>query len=1153
MDSVQSDSDYDLFTIDRAFILSLFHAFCTAVPDDIRTKLAQSEADALQFLMVIRPRLTSFSHRHVTSLRHPAVSMAARQYYNAQRAAIREEARLRGEPGVNTQNMNSSISTVNNGGASRTSLMGSMTSSVSNTALPGVVSPSVPFTLNIPNVNISQLMQNKWSLLGPCYELMLRYSKPRQVATQVIEGNDMVNEIISRYWERITVPPGEYADMEQSFSIDASDTVGGTPTTSFSRLFGTPHRTYATHMTALQYVYLNLRISSVLLPPDALESEMLDSILADLRIDATSRKKLECVSFEKAPQLYGHRDSDDTQTYPYNLHLSIQRLREVAGVELAPTTASLPGSTGGTTSESTPEAAKVSILEDRPTSAASGSIGTATPGENREGGGKGGTSGTSTAERKSTTTTDGIDCSLSNLPDISFGQFWNSMLELADNWTSTTHPMEQAIFLMELYCEVFAHEWDDEDAALVKTLRGTVAERSSRRQDDLLSLYDESERSSYMIYEFNQMLSSIADLAASGISYAPNLSKKGIRAVVSDYVNGVHEMLGTPQGSMESSSSFGNAPLTRRITAAGTGETSEERHPKRRSLSLSSLLITESGGSNEMRSDEDGEEGRKRKRHAQEGDKRDGSGKRRHRRSTFASDASHIREERDGSMDYFTSMDSLLSHPGKRSRRRASERESTSINVEGGDNKEGKRRSGGEGAGRGRRDKDGKRRGDGHHHRHGSSAGSSRSSWNGSGSSRPPWGSDSSLVYSVPDSELTPLSLWRREKEQEERRKRRQQRQRWAEKHRHPSRMTGKGESKGAAATLSADEMAERRARIVEALRAKGIHLAADFFSDDDIIQLTSDTIDPLLLRRMMQGAGIALDELSEEEFLRIMLGEDDQLLGAHGSAADRNSVLAALRKQKSRHPPETAYARRRREMQEQLIREQERAAARAARKREKKRSRRRNKGDEEAPSPTSDIADSVQRDVERQQQRLKQEKQKQEEELLVGSSDSDSLAGLWTSTRRSVISPPPVLPGLPQPHPFLPSPSLPRLFGPPITSEIICDTAPEVHLHSEEKLEMFYRNIRKDQPFKGRAPLAPQTSIRGGTYHQMSLVRARLGRGQQQGEMAEEETQQRQCAPVKLFSLTTKTSFAEALRESLQRYLDDKTYLDSLYGSYSK
>ncbi|ORC84113.1 uncharacterized protein TM35_000491190 [Trypanosoma theileri] len=1176
MNSSCTENDYDLFTVDRTFILSLFHAFCTAVPDDIRTKLAKSEADALQFLMVLRPRLTSFSHRRVTSLRHPAVSMAARRYFNAQRTAIREEARLHGEFAASTHTMNLSTNTVNTNVAARASCVGSVTSSVNfNADQTNVGSLPLPFIPNVPAINMMQLMQNKWNLLGPCYEVLLRNSRPRIVAAQVIEANDMVNDIICRYWERITVPPGEYVDMDQSFSLDVSDSIGeggGASTSTFSRRFGDIRRSYATHMTALQYVYLNLRISSVLLPPDTLESEMLDSIIVDLRIDATPRRKLDCLSFDRPPRLYGHRDSDDVHAGLHGLNSTLQRLREAATRELAQTAVSLETAEGATSVVSS-ESAKGDASEGPSTLAATGT-GTGTT-ATTPAAAIGGTDAASNVDKKSVIGNDNVDCSLSNLPDISFGQFWRSMLELADNWTSTTHPMEQAMFLMELYCEVFAHEWDDEDTALMKTLRTTAAERSTRRQDDLLSLYDDSDRSSYMMSEFNQMLSSVAEFAAFGTSYAPNLSRKGVRSIVDEYISSVPRMFATPEGSMDGSGSFGSIPGVRRITAVGTGTAGEEeRRSHRHSLSVSSWLITDSGSGSTLSGEVEGEGAGKRRRHGRERGKRDGSGKRRRRRGTDDDDddvlsgsdvdALHAADSKDSSLSF----DSLLTEGGKRRRHHLSKRDSSSMGLAGEDHedekmKKKKLRSGSaSGGGRRKRDEHGKSRDGSRHRLHGSSSGSgSGSGSDAGGSSKPPWGSDSSLEYSVPDEELTPLSLWRRQQEREARRRRRRRR----EKQKRSS-QAGLKETEGASAKLSASELAERRARLVEALRAKGITLAADFLSDDDIIQLTSDTIDPELLRRLMQGAGFTRDELSEEDFLRIMLGEDDQLLGPGADAADKNSVLAALRKRVSRNPPETAYARRRRELQEQLLREQERAAARAARRREKRKAHHKSRTDTSespspaetpltefespSPSPSPDTAELFPTDRERKR-REKQQQQQQEEELDMESSSSDSLAGLWTSAKQRVLTPPPERPGLPRPNAFLPSPSVPRLFMPSVAPEIIYDEAPEVHLHSEEKLEMFYRHIRKDQPIKGRAPLLPQTSIRGGTYHQMSLVRARLGQGKQKGE--EEEPQERRCAPVKLFSLTTKTTFSEALRESLQRYVDDKTYLDTLYGSYSK
>ena len=61
---------------------------------------------------------------------------------------------------------------------------------------------------------------------------------------------------------------------------------------------------------------------------------------------------------------------------------------------------------------------------------------------------------------------------LRGMPSIKFEQFKRSLLELADNWTTSCHPMEFAAFLWDLYSKIFADDWAAEaDATITKSSR----------------------------------------------------------------------------------------------------------------------------------------------------------------------------------------------------------------------------------------------------------------------------------------------------------------------------------------------------------------------------------------------------------------------------------------------------------------------------------------------------------------------------------------------------------------------------------------------------------------------------------------------------------------------------------------------------------
>ncbi|EKG01497.1 hypothetical protein TCSYLVIO_007505 [Trypanosoma cruzi] len=1149
MNSIQLD-EYDLYAVDRTFILSLFHGFCTAVPGSVQQELATTEADAVQFVMILRPRLTSFTHRSNISLRHPAVSMAARLYYNELRAFIREESRFTGDSAI-TRNVpvaGSSVSGRENLGERRGS---------SYTSWPGVTTKPI---------TAEQLTQNNWELMGSCHDVLLRNSQPRRIAVYAIASNDLVNDIICRYWERITVPSGSVG-FRPSFASGSNDVSKSfTLTESGSGI-------HATHMTSLQYIYLHLRIAGILLPPSSLKTEILDSIILDLRVDAMLSGKTGGLSFGRPPEYFGYRPTDDEFD------------DDSVGLESAPKDPLHPVNESPIQMVEPSEASKFPF------------------------------------------NVNNFRTSLDDLPDISFGQFWISMLELSDNWTSTSHPMEHAIFLMELYCEVFAHEWDDEELSLLRALR---ANAETRRQEDAFSLMDDEERSFHILSEFNHMLSSIDEFAMSGLLYQPNLMpfpKKTLVAAEApcDHVSSVATV--SLQGSMSNvrpstagsiwSESKQEGQLSRQkleklqliesdsSTLRGrhsegdedareyaTGKKREEKEEKKRlyhegrhmdvdketldegegvredahrrssrdrkkQLRISRSLREEEEGKEEE--DEgyddkhavDGEGRRRRKKEAGEGRSRQGDildNEARGRRYRIGGDGKRFSwrdsEESSESMYAYDPSDPNSQRAGaykkdhlhRRYPQKAFHdyegREDEEYTV-GADGVRRRRRSGGpRRSGYSKSDKDAK----------------------GVEDDRDSWSTESSSFYSVPDDELTPTSLSRRQKERERKqaehllRRRKQQ-----EARQRRSKM------------LTAAEIAEKRKKIVQTLQMKGVLISGDALTDDDIAELGDESISEELLRRVLLDAGYAIDDIKESDFLHILLG-DKEPQPAEVDAEERSHVLAALRAQPSRRPPETEYARRRREAQERLLREERRAAAKKLReerriaiKKHEEESYIREEADELKP-PFSSLENvevlglpgpglgpvPPRRPPPRREgpQPFVMPQPVQLENLLLTRMWRPVV---WRGVQRRVRG------KMPTRRRVLGEEEMElKSFSQLVIEKPSKEKPAGLHEHSPTQLEMFYRGIRPDRLLKGRVPLAQPTSILGGTYHQLPSIHSH-GKGglDLQGGLTKTLPPPRQCAPVKLFSLTTKKTFAGALKESLQRYIDDKEYLDLIYRSY--
>ncbi|RNF16816.1 uncharacterized protein Tco025E_05396 [Trypanosoma conorhini] len=1137
MDLNPLEADYDLYTVDRTFVLSLFHGFCTAVPAEVRRQLATTEVDAVQHVLILRPRLTSFTHRCNISLRHPAVSMAARLYYNKQRAALEEERGPLGEDMAGNTSLHAGST------AARGSVMGRRYSR--RVSLQGPAEFAKPITLQ-------QLARNNWELVASCYDVMLRNSQPRRIATWAIASNEFVNDVICRYWERITVPPG---DVELSPRFDL-----GHKSASVSVSLEGGNATYATRMTASQYVYLHLRIAGVLLPPSSLQAEILDSIILDLRMDATLSQSPAGLSFGRAPELYGNRANEDALA------------EDSQGLESSSEVSHCPGE--DTLAQLTEIAGKSKVASD----------------------------------------VNNFNTSLADLPDISFGQFWQSMLELSDNWTSTSHPMEHAAFLMELYCEVFAHEWDDEELALLKALRATT---EARQQEDLLSLMDDEERSLYLLSEFNHMMWSIGEYAISGSSYQPSIpilrrppSAGEVPTAASSLLPGsADKTRGSSRTSWRSEERQGSG-LHRdkhRSSYRGSSDSRRRSESRRRSGDDEEIEGDEAearrkSGRRGRRSRRGGKEGvgagagsldrseaseeesarrRRRKRHhggSLEGGGDEGyeseellegerrlvgearSGRERYRRSTSGRDGQRLSQHASGlsrQASGFSASASSRASAGPQLRRassagRARRRRSGSARVsraeEEGEEEEEEEEEEAVEAGGVRRRRRTRGREDAKGHKRDEESESDEFSW----------GTASSSFYSRPDDELTPKSLAERQQERARRRQeqaRRRQERAERQQERLEQRKQREEERRRLSALTPAEEISKRRDEIVRSLQAKGIYISGGILSDEDVLQLSENVFNEELLRRLLEGAGYATGEMKESDFLHILFGEQGPP-PAGVSAAARGRVLDALRALPQRRPPETAYARLRRERQEKLLRERARAAAiAAAESQREERGRAREEAERSGSFFSAWLEEAESEGSEFLPVAPPQRPPRGKGEVLPivqppPPPEAELFAGLWPpSMRRGARRP--TRAGLP--------PHLGALRGEEVALEVLPHLAREppegLHEHSPAQLALFYRDIEPHRPFKGRAPLAQPTSILGGTYHQLSTLRLSRGAGRRgtQDALAPQSSSPPRCAPVKLFSLTTKTSFAEALRESLRRYFDDKEYLENIYGSHAK
>lgn len=238
----------------------------------------------------------------------------------------------------------------------------------------------------------------------------------------------------------------------------------------------------ALYMTGMQYIYLNTRIAGVLLPPGNpnIDLEMLDSVRGDLLIDATySEDGRHELYFGKAPSFVA----------PHGVTLAPQLMPTVKG---GPATydgrMTLQGGTSRSLfSSGDPDWGYLNeSISHNSLSVDPSQI----------------------SEHRAAQIWDPA-----RLPSLTYGQFWASMLELVDNWTCTAgHPVEAAIFLLELYGEVFGNDWAHEDEVLLTALREKhLTQNSSTVIPDTEEVESILDSFNDMVQELDEWSSSISD------------------------------------------------------------------------------------------------------------------------------------------------------------------------------------------------------------------------------------------------------------------------------------------------------------------------------------------------------------------------------------------------------------------------------------------------------------------------------------------------------------------------------------------------------------------------------------------------------------------------------------------------------------------
>lgn len=365
-----------------------------------------------------------------------------------------------------------------------------------------------------------------WSNLARCYDTMLRCSNvPCRTAAMTAAVDGVLNDIIRRIWDRITVSPEEKANANEMDTFDydkglsdgdsqelpsvrlsqsvkeepkvvpkpkkkkggrgkkgkksdkSDDALGSVVTPSASTFSPDAServrrkRQYAgtaLYMTPLQYIYLHMRMAAVLLPcKKELEIEMLESIQEDLIIDSSYDESdtTQELFFGKAPRLIVP-DGVMVDRNPTPRRASLRPQVFSAVKSWASETDSTRNFTGA-------------VLH-----------------------------GIGAAEQVA----GNNFWSSGNLPSLSYAQFWFSMMTLADNWTtSAANPIEYASFLIELYSEIFAQDWDSEDETLLKQFQNIISEYVETGEE----VMERVRQATSILRTFNEMINVMEQMSSS--------------------------------------------------------------------------------------------------------------------------------------------------------------------------------------------------------------------------------------------------------------------------------------------------------------------------------------------------------------------------------------------------------------------------------------------------------------------------------------------------------------------------------------------------------------------------------------------------------------------------------------------------------------
>lgn len=261
----------------------------------------------------------------------------------------------------------------------------------------------------------------RWGRLITVHKTLLASAPELGEARRRVLFHPSLKDVITRIWVRLVGNPLQELDDPGQTALEASPAtlpLSSSAKASTNAYFDPPGGP-TVKMSAKQYVYFECRIAQQLFPECALiVTDMFDVIERDMLID-----------MYRPPCLVDASDKEDTIT-PFFDHDSLQDiLQKIERGEIST------------------EPPIVDSKDDNATV------------ESMYGG---------SYQEKVWGTLQRVR-DYRKLPGVTFESFFMSMLELADNWTSSTNPLEYAAFLFDLYEKVFTQDWSaDADAVILR-------------------------------------------------------------------------------------------------------------------------------------------------------------------------------------------------------------------------------------------------------------------------------------------------------------------------------------------------------------------------------------------------------------------------------------------------------------------------------------------------------------------------------------------------------------------------------------------------------------------------------------------------------------------------------------------------------------